>query len=120
MTPANLLPQFRAGTLVITPGDREDIILAAISSHHPEQGNPLPLAGFILSADHLPHARIMEELAAVGIPAIATPLDSYSVASGIHSMTVKTMPGDKQKIETIQEMIEKHVEIDRLIEKISS
>jgi hypothetical protein len=119
MTPANLLPQFKAGTLVITPGDREDIILAAISSHHPKQGHPLPLAGFILSADHLPHPRIMEQLADSGIPAIASPLDSYSVASGIHSMTVKTMPGDQQKIETIQNMIEKHVEIDRLLEKIA-
>lgn len=118
MTPANLLPQFKAGTLVITPGDREDIILAAISSHRPEAGNPLPLAGFILSADHLPHALIMQQLEVSGIPAIATPLDSYSVASGIHSMTVKTMPGDKQKIETIQQMIEEHVEIDRLLEKI--
>lgn len=118
MTPANLLPQFKTGTLVITPGDREDIILAAISSHHPKEGNPLPLVGFILSADHLPHPRIMEQLAESGIPAIASPLDSYSVASGIHSMTVKTMPGDQQKIVTIQQMVEKHVEIDRLLEKI--
>jgi BioD-like phosphotransacetylase family protein len=120
MTPANLLPQFKTGTLVITPGDREDVILAAIASHQPKEGSPLPLVGFILSADHLPHPRIMEQLAASGLPAIASPLDSYSVASSIHSMTVKTMPGDHQKIETIQQMVEKHVEIDRLLEKISS
>jgi len=120
MTPANLLPQFKTGTLVITPGDREDVILAAIASHHPEEGQPLPLAGFVLSADHLPHDNIMEQLRASGIPAISSKLDTYTVASLIHSMTVKTTPGDHQKIEIIQQMVEKHVEIDRMLEKIRS
>jgi hypothetical protein len=33
-------------------------------------------------------------------------------------MTVKTLPGDVEKIDKIQSMIEKFVKIDRLVEKI--
>jgi len=40
------------------------------------------------------------------------------VASSIHSMTVKTLPGDVEKIDKIQALIEQHVEIDRLLEKL--
>ena len=49
---------------------------------------------------------------------IASPLDSYSIASSIHSMTIKTLPGDQDKIERIQALVEKHVNVDRLLEKI--
>lgn len=118
MSSANLMPQFKPGTLIITPGDREDILMAALASHNPHAGHPLHIAGFILSADQLPHYKILEQLTASGIPAIASAQDSYTVASRIHSMTVKTMPGDQQKIETIQRLIEQHVEIDRILTKL--
>ena len=35
-------------------------------------------------------------------------------------MTVKTLPGDVEKIEKIQALIEQHVEVDRLLEKIEA
>ena len=33
-------------------------------------------------------------------------------------MTVKTLPGDKEKIERIQSLVEKHVNVNRLMGKI--
>ena len=53
------------------------------------------------------------------LPIISSPLDSYSVASSIHSMTVKTLPGDVEKIDKIQALIEHNVEIDRLLAKLT-
>ena len=52
------------------------------------------------------------------MPVILSPLDSFTVASKIHSMTVKTLPGDTEKIGKIQSLIEQHVEVDRLLEKL--
>ena len=52
------------------------------------------------------------------VPVITSPLDSYTVASSIHSMTVKTLPGDVEKIDMIQSLIERHVDIDRLLGKL--
>ena len=61
---------------------------------------------------------VLELLQNSDIPTIASPLDSYSVASSIYSMTVKTLPGDAEKIDLIQGLIERHVEIDRLLGKL--
>ena len=46
-------------------------------------------------------------------------MDSYAVASGIHSMTVKTLPGDVEKIDKIQALIEGYIDVDRLLEKLA-
>ena len=52
------------------------------------------------------------------LPVILSPMDSYTISQRIHSMTVKTLPGDIRKIECIQDLILRHVAIPRLLEKI--
>jgi BioD-like phosphotransacetylase family protein len=46
-------------------------------------------------------------------------MDSYVIASRIHSMTVKTLPGDTEKISRIQDLVSAHVNVDRILEKIA-
>jgi len=118
MSSTNVIPHFTAGTLVVTPGDREDVILAAlsISSIHDSAGHQL--AGLVLSGDLRPHAAVMDLIQRSSLPVITCPLDSYTVASRIHSMTVKTLPGDTEKIEKIQALVDRHVDIDRLLAKL--
>jgi hypothetical protein len=41
-----------------------------------------------------------------------------TISQRIHSITVKTLPGDIRKIECIQDLILRHVAIPRLLEKI--
>ena len=132
MSSGNVVEEFRPGTLIITPGDREDIILAALSSHTLHTPAPPPPApddpgdagresmvvGVVLSGNLRPHDSIMELIRASDVPVMASPLDSFTVASSIHSMTVKTLPGDTEKIDKIQALIEHYVEVDRLLEKL--
>ena len=112
METGHLLTHFQPGTLVITPGDREDVVLAAISvvGQHARG-----LCGIVLSSDLRPNESVMRLLQESELPAITSPLDSYSIASRIHSMTIKTLPGDTEKITRIQELIEQHVDVDRLL-----
>ncbi len=119
MNSTHVTQYFDPGTLVITPGDREDIILAALSSGAQTEKDGKVIAGLVLSGDLLPHPNLIGMIKSSRLPAIASPLDSYAVASSIHSMTVKTLPGDAEKIGKIQSLIEKHVEIDRLLEKLA-
>jgi hypothetical protein len=35
-------------------------------------------------------------------------------------MTVKTLPGEYEKIDAIQAMIERHVNVDRLLQRLTS
>ncbi len=118
MSTARVTDFFSAGTLIISPGDREDILLAALTSV--DQGLPdgSRLAGLVLSGDVLPDAPLLELLRNSNLPVISSPMDSYDVASCIHSMTIKTLPGDVEKIDKIQAMIEAQVAVDRLLEKI--
>jgi hypothetical protein len=72
----------------------------------------------VLSGDLVPNCGIMELLKKSDVPTISSPLDSYSVASSIHSMTVKTLPGDVEKIDKIQTLVDRYVEVDRLLGKL--
>ena len=118
MNSTHVMEYFEPGTLVITSGDREDIILAALSTTSLGDRKQ-SLAGLVLSGDLFPHQNVLDLIKASHLPAIASPYDSYTVAHGIHSMTVKTLPGDEEKIGKIQAMIEGHVEVDRLLAKLA-
>jgi len=120
MNSSHVMEYFKPGTLVITPGDREDIILAALSSLSvSEEEHGKTLVGLILSGDLFPHQSVLDLIRASNLPVIGSSLDSYSVANSIHNMTVKTLPGDAEKIDRIQQLIDKHVEVDRLLKKLS-
>ena len=112
---ANLFHKIRGHSLLIVPGDREDIVLAALSRSMASGGGPL--VGLVLSDDLLPHPRLLDLLGQTTLPVILSPMDSYTIAQKIHSMTVKTLPGDTKKIGCIQDLILRHVAIPRLLEK---
>ncbi len=115
MATGHLLTLFRPGTLLITPGDRDDVMLAALShiSRHPRG-----ICGLVMSSGHKPHESVMSLLRESEVPVIASGLDSYSIASTLHSMTVKTLPGDNEKIQRIQSLVEQHVNVARIVEKL--
>ena len=66
----------------------------------------------------MPSQPVLDLLQNSDVPTIASPLDSYNVASSIYSMTVKTLPGDIEKIDKIQSLIENNVRVDRLLAKL--
>ena len=115
MTAKRIVDYLQPGTLIITPGDRDDIILAAISSSR------LPgdtIAGLVLTNDIRPHAKLLELLAQTEIPVIAASDESYTIASKIHSMTVKTQPQDTDKFPVIKRLITEHVDMKALLRAI--
>lgn len=118
MNSSHVMEYFAPGTLVITPGDREDVILAALSTSSLADQHNKALAGLVLSGDLFPHQSVVDLIKRSHVPTIGSCLDSYSIASKIHSMTVKTLPGDRKKIERIQALIGEHVEVDRLLAKL--
>jgi len=113
MTAKGVIDLLAPGTLVITPGDRDDVILAAIAAAG-LPGQPGP-TGIVLTHGILPHPRILELLARSDIPVIAADADSYTIASKIHNMTVKTQPQDQDKIPIIKKLIQEHVDMQRLL-----
>lgn len=111
---ANLLGKLRPGTLLLVPGDREDIILAALA----EANAGTQFAGLVLTDNLMPHSRIVRLLQEAKLPAIQSPLDAYTIASRINSMTIKTLPGDGQKIGAIKTLFTDHFPLAPLLEKL--
>ncbi len=117
MQSSNVLNRIEGRTLLIAPGDREDIILAAHSETELARGAD-GIAGLVLSESLRPQGVIADLVRNSDLPIIASPMDSYTIASRIHSMTVKTLPGDSDKITRIQDLVSEYVNVDRILEKL--
>lgn len=113
MSARSLIDYIQPGYLIITPGDREDVILLTIAACG--LSGRKPLAGIILTRDILPSPHIMEMLEQTSIPVAISAEESYKVASSINSMTVKTLPGDHDKIPLIQKLINRNVDTRALL-----
>src|SRR5690348_10699079 len=92
----NAMRFFKPGVLLITPGDREDIILAAAANIGPAGGPQL--AGIILTGGLRPADSVLKVIKGMPFPVLLANEDSYEVASRVHDLTVKTRPDDAEKI----------------------
>jgi len=116
MSVHHAMKHFRSGVLLITPGDREDIILAAAATESSPGGSPL--AGLVLTDDTRPAESVLQVIRNLPHPVLLAKQDSYEVASRVHDMIVKTRPADTEKIELIRDLIARHVNVKRILDAI--
>lgn len=115
MSSANVFLGAKESTLLVVPGDREDVILSALGRSPAESS---PFCGIVLSDDIQPSSELLVRIKESSLPIVSSPLDSYSIASRILSMNVKTLPEDTEKIERIQNLVSTHVNVSRILERI--
>jgi BioD-like phosphotransacetylase family protein len=113
MTANSLIDYIKPGVLVITPGDREDVLLLTIATC--SVSGQKPLAGIVLTRNILPSPHIMEMIAQTNIPVVISREESYTVASRINSMTVKTQPQDADKIPVIKKLVADNVDLQGIL-----
>lgn len=113
MSVQHVVKFFRKGSLVITPGDREDVILAAGSSLIGQAQDGL--AGMLLTCGVSPSDSVMDSIQKMPFPVLITDMESYEASSTVHDLTVKTSPNDQQKIELIRDLVAKHVDVEQII-----
>ncbi|MFC1592606.1 phosphotransacetylase family protein [Candidatus Omnitrophota bacterium] len=118
MQPHNALNYLVDRALLITPGDREDMILAALGYHSSKPGKGVHISGIVLTGDFLPDKRVMNLVEQSDIPVLLAKPDTYSVASRIHDLMVKIRPKDKEKIEAVKKIIRKYVDLDKIVERL--
>jgi BioD-like phosphotransacetylase family protein len=119
MAPHDALDYFENGCLIITPGDREDIILSALIFHIIGKEKGINVAGIIITGNMLPHKNILDFIHSARLPVLLSKQDTYLVASRIHDLVVKIKPEDKEKVKEVVNMVENHIDISRIIKKIS-
>ena len=104
--------------MVITPGNRDDLLNLLIKIHSGRYKAPRRITGIILSGGLAPKRRIYNGLKKTGIPTLMTRFNTYDVASRIHGLTVKIKYRDSNKVKTVMEMVGRYVDLDQVIKNI--
>jgi BioD-like phosphotransacetylase family protein len=104
--------------LVITPGNRTDLISLIIKVQTGRFKSPKRVAGLILSGGVAPKRRAYSALRRAGIPTLLSRLDTYDVASRVHDLTVKIKYRDNNKVKLAIDMVEKHVDLEMVMSNL--
>lgn len=114
----NFLDHITEGSLVITPGDRADIILGSLVS---ASSISFPhIMGMILTGGLKPEAnvgKLIQGLAA-SFPILSVKHDTLRAVATINDIDSKVLPNDKEKIATSLGLFEANVDIPVLRDKI--
>ncbi|GHG03902.1 phosphate acetyltransferase [Streptomyces zaomyceticus] len=114
----NFLNALTPGCLVVTPGDRADLVVGALAAH--SAGTP-PIAGVLLTLNERPSDEILTLAArlAPGTPVISVPGNSFPTATELFALEGKLNAATPRKAETALGLFERHVDTADLLKRIS-
>ncbi|MFJ6850021.1 phosphate acetyltransferase [Streptomyces sp. NPDC091271] len=114
----NLLKALTPGCMVVTPGDRADLVIGSLAAH--SAGTP-PIAGLLLTLNERPGEEILRLAArlAPGTPVIAVAGGSFPTAGELFALEGKLNAATPRKAETALGLFERHVDTGALLERIS-
>jgi len=118
MPPHTALDYFRGDELLITPGNREDLILAAMSGCLIGISKAYCVRGIILTGGIMPNKTILKLVRRTNIPIILVKEHTYETAQKLNNLIVKVRPQDSDKIEEVFSLIKKYVDIDYILDYI--
>jgi phosphate acetyltransferase len=103
--------------LLITPANREDIILATVTKYW-EHVTAQPLqsfdVGMILTGNSPPRHYILDALKKADIPMLYVPLHSDTAMQMITSFTAKIANEDLEKVQEAIDIMEQHIDFEKL------
>jgi len=100
-------PQFKkGGKLIITSGDRSDMIVAALDTD---------TAAIIITNNVLPSSSIISKAAERNVPLLVVPGDTYGTARQIEGMEPLLTKDDTAKAELLAESVKKNVNMKALL-----
>ena len=116
----NYLERIRENCLIISPGDRGDIILAALQAH--QSKNYPPVSGVLLTTHFSPEGsikKLLDGLPSV-LPILSVDSNTYETVSKLSTLTSYITPDNHNKITIAKKLFEKYVDTITLEQKISN
>ena len=104
-------------TLLITPGDREDLLGAALEANVRSGAVPL-VSGVVLSGGYRPSDSLMAALHEADLFAYLVDTDTYRTAQAVDEILVKTHASDTEKIETIIDLVGGAIDVEALLARL--
>jgi hypothetical protein len=115
MTSHKVLDYLTPGALMITGGDRDDLVLAAIGTCFANPSPEKAIAGLILTGGMAPDAALQGLLIHAGFPVLLHEGDSFTVATMVNNLVAKIQVQDTAKHRVAIDLVRKHVDIDGLL-----
>ena len=119
MTAQNMLERLWDGVLVITPGDRIDVLLAALFAH---VSTTLPaVSGIVLTGGLRPAEQLLDPLLrrASMPPIVLTAHDTFETATLVAAQEGSITTDARRKIDTALALFERHVDGDGLLARVA-
>ncbi len=115
----NLLSALTPGCLVVTPGDRADLVVGSLAAH--SAGNP-PIAGLLLTLDEVPGEGILSlaDRLAPGTPVLSVSGNSFPTAARLFSLEGKLNAATPRKAERALGLFERYVDTADLLQRVSA
>ncbi|WP_328735093.1 phosphate acetyltransferase [Streptomyces bobili] len=115
----NFLHALTPGALVVTPGDRADLVVGSLAAH--SAGTP-PIAGVLLTLGEVPSQEVLTLAArlAPGTPVLSVAGNSFPTAEQLFSLEGKLNAATPRKAETALGLFERHVDTADLLKRVSA
>jgi len=116
----NYLTYLEENCLIITPGDRADIILGALQAHI--SANYPKISGIVLTGGITPDEPIIKLIDGLSqiVPILSVQEGTFEIANKIGDVRSHMYAGNKQKIITSLNIFDKYIEIEKLNTKLIS
>ena len=117
-TVPNMITALQPGSLIVTPGDREDILLATAMASN----NGVPLAGILLTSGLQPDPRVMELLnpSLQQLPVLIVETDTFQTASQLANMDDGVKVNDLDRVESIMNHVAGYLDGQNLKDRLET
>lgn len=112
-TVPNMVGALQPGTLIVTPGDREDILLASAMAAN----NKVPLAGLLLTSGYKPDERVFKLVlpSLENLPVLSVATDTYQTASHLSHMNTAVNVDDTERMNRIMGHVAANLDAEWLV-----
>jgi len=118
MQSSHMIHHIKGSTLVITPGDRSDNILACMRAHMLGDPTEQAVSGLILTGDFPSDPQVLGQVEEFHLPVISVKEDTFTAANKIINTVFKIQPGDRERIQWAVCLAAEYVDVDAILESL--
>ncbi|MBA2667845.1 MAG: phosphate acetyltransferase [Trueperaceae bacterium] len=118
-TVRNMTHRLRPDALIVTPGDRDDVLLAACMAALAG----VPLAGIVLTGGLEPEPAVLklcERAFATGLPLLRVDADSYVTSARAARLDLEVPIDDVERIETVMDAVASELDVAYLRRRVAT
>jgi len=107
----NLISALTPGCLVVTPGDRTDVLLAACMAAL----NGTPLAGIVLTGNYKPEPKVLglcQSALKSGLPLLLSKKDTFQTSIQLSKLSNKVPVDDINRMDSVMTTVAEHLDIE--------